>query len=144
MSGRKYCALRRTELPPWGWQRNRPHCAVAPHPSETGALSPWSMGRGEKQHSLQTPTTSWGSKAVCHNRAGQARPGGLPTPWWAGSQPGRTGHVGAQQDLANEAPGPSHSSQGQSRGKQKPWTESGPGAARKAEPGQLTGRTEPA
>ena len=39
---------------------------------------------------------------------------------------------------------PSHSSQGQSRGKQKPWAESGPGAARKAEPGQLTGRTGPA
>ena len=75
---------------------------------------------------------------------GQARAGRLPTPWWAGSQPGRTGRVWTQQRLANEAPEPSHSSQGQSRGKQRPWTESGPGAARQAEPGQLTGRTEPA
>lgn len=98
--------------------------------------------QGGKAQPLRLQLLPWAPRQSA--TSGQARPGLLLIPWWAGIQPGRQGRVWPRQGFANKAPEPSHSSQGQSQGEQRPWSELGPGAARQAAPRQLTGRTEPA
>lgn len=102
---------------------------------------------GAEQHSwpgtqpLRFQLLSWCQGSL--PTLGQARPGLLFIPKWAGSQLGRQGRVQTRQGLANGALESGHSSQGQSQGERGPWMESGSGVARQAEPRQLTGRAEP-
>lgn len=103
---------------------------------------------GTEQHSwpgtqpLRFHLLSWCQDSL--PTLGQARPGLLFIPKWAGSQLGRQGCVQSRQGLANEALESGHSSQGQSWGERRPWMESVSGVARQqAKPKQLTGRAEP-